>query len=134
MTVSFNVAWFSSTVAFYAPGAGLSPELHGDPVIGGETTPAVVFAPVNPGGGQPWAGGGAFVLSGKSGGRSENHRQPEGQRTRLVHTQTDPSAGLNPPVGVDWLCTWNGRLLRVTAPTAFSDGWQLWQTECVEVI
>jgi hypothetical protein len=129
MPESFDPDMFPGSCSFYSP--ALTAELHGDPVIGGETVPTVVFAPKDPGGSLSavWAGGGCYVEPyGRGGGRSEAHWQPEVAAIWYVFTPTDPAAG------ADWLCSWNGRSLRVISPSAMADGWDIWRTECTEVI
>ena len=113
MPESFDPDMFAGVVFFLPP--GLPAELHGDPVIGGETAGGTGY----PAYCEPY---------GRGGGRNETHRQPEGASIWYVFTPSDPAAG------VDWLCSWNGRLLRVTAPSATADGWALWRTTCEEVI
>lgn len=105
--IEFGPDLFTATVTFRAPIAG------SDPVLGGETGGTSLAACVEP--------------ETRTMGRDESHRVPEGRQRWLVHTRT------NPGCGVDWLCLWGSRSLRVTAMPATVDGWNLWRTECVEV-
>ena len=110
--ITFHPALFPGTVTFAPP--ALPSELHGDPVILGASGSASYPAYVE--------------SSSRGGNRSEAHRQPEGAAAWSVFTPANPAAG------VDWLCAWNGRLLRVIGPSATADGWNLWRTDCIEVI
>jgi hypothetical protein len=102
---------FPGSATFAAP--SLPTEVHGDPVIGGETGGTVLSCYAEP--------------DTRGQGRDEGYHVPVVRQRWLVYTPTDPGAG------IDWLCTWDGRHLRVTAPSAKQDGWNLWRTDCIEV-
>ena len=112
MTESFADDMFPGTVTFRPPATGV--DSHAVPIIGGETGGTVYPAYVEP--------------YGRGGGREEGHHVPEGRSIWWVHTPTNPGAS------VDWLCLWGTRLLRVIAPSATQDGWDVWRTDCTEVI
>lgn len=122
---TFPPEMFPGTAIFYA--SGVATDQHGAALLG--STGTIIYAPTNPGGSVPWGGGGVYVdPDTRTQGRDENHYVPEGRLRQFVYTATNPGAG------VDWLVSWNGRLLRVTASPATCDGWALWRTECTEVI
>lgn len=110
----FSPKHWKAVVYFYPPGAVA--DAHGA-MSSGDVTPGAVPVRCSV---QPEVSAAT---------RAETHHSPEGKKMESVYTPAKP------PVGVDWLCVWNGDpMVVIAAPDEQTTGdGVLWRTECVRV-